>query len=128
MPPSSPTNWPDAVQVLKRFYEEYEHTRDVPTAIVEAMRHVGPVMIGAGLVAALSFCSLATFDLASIRTFGLLTAFGIVSALVIEPMCMVPAPETGGHWDATSAPASLDVGSGVGLQAKAKKHAENKER
>jgi predicted RND superfamily exporter protein len=73
-----------AVQVLKRFYEEFDHTEDVPTAIVEAMRRVGPVMLAAGLVAALSFCSLATFSLASIRTFGLLTAFGIVSALVIE--------------------------------------------
>src|SRR6185369_8253655 len=87
-----------AVQVLKRFYEEYDRTQDVPTAIVEAMRHVGPVMIGAGLVAALSFCSLATFDLASIRTFGLLTAFGIASALVIELFgipalrAMLPAP------------------------------------
>ena len=73
-----------AVQVLKRFYEEYDRTPDLQTAIVEAMRRVGPVMLAAGLVAALSFCSLATFDLASIRTFGLLTAFGIVSALVIE--------------------------------------------
>ncbi len=73
-----------AVQVLKRFYEEFDRTDDVPTAIVEAMRRVGPVMLAAGLVAALSFCSLATFSLASIRTFGLLTAFGIVSALVIE--------------------------------------------
>jgi predicted RND superfamily exporter protein len=73
-----------AVQVLKRFYEEFDRTEDVHTAIVEAMRRVGPVMLAAGLVAALSFCSLATFSLASIRTFGLLTAFGIVSALVIE--------------------------------------------
>jgi predicted RND superfamily exporter protein len=73
-----------AVQVLKRFYEEFDRTNDVPTALVEAMRRVGPVMLAAGLVAALSFCSLATFSLASIRTFGLLTAFGIVSALVIE--------------------------------------------
>jgi hypothetical protein len=73
-----------AVQVLKRFYEEYDRTQDVHQAIVDAMRRVGPVMLAAGLVAALSFCSLATFDLASIRTFGLLTAFGITSALVIE--------------------------------------------
>lgn len=89
-----------AVQVLKRFYEEYDRTRDVRTALVEAMRRVGPVMLAAGLVAALSFCSLATFDLASIRTFGLLTAFGIVSALVIELFgipalrAMLPAPAT----------------------------------
>jgi hypothetical protein len=87
-----------AVQVLKRFYEEYDHTNDLETAIVETMRRVGPVMLAAGLVAALSFCSLATFDLASIRTFGLLTAFGIVSALVIELFgipalrAMLPAP------------------------------------
>ncbi|MGH7893926.1 MAG: efflux RND transporter permease subunit, partial [Candidatus Binatia bacterium] len=73
-----------AVQVLKRFYEEYDRTHDLDEAIVEAMRRVGPVMLAAGLVAALSFCSLATFALASIRTFGLLTAFGIASALVIE--------------------------------------------
>src|SRR6185436_13170433 len=87
-----------AVQVLKRFYEEYEHTGEVKSAIVEAMRRVGPVMLAAGVVAALSFCSLATFDLASIRTFGLLAAFGIVSALVIELFgipairAMLPAP------------------------------------
>ena len=56
--------------MLKRFYEEYERTQDVHRAIVDAMRQVGPVMLAAGLVAALSFCSLATFDLASIRTFG----------------------------------------------------------
>jgi predicted RND superfamily exporter protein len=88
-----------AVQVLKRFYEEYERTDDLNEAIVAAMRRVGPVMLAAGLVAALSFCSLATFDLASIRTFGLLTAFGIVSALVIELFgipalrAMLPAPK-----------------------------------
>jgi hypothetical protein len=87
-----------AVQVLKRFYEEYENCHDVQQAIVDAMRQVGPVMLAAGLVAALSFCSLATFDLASIRTFGLLTAFGIASALVIELFgipalrAMLPAP------------------------------------
>jgi predicted RND superfamily exporter protein len=87
-----------AVQVLKRFYEEYDRTRDLHGAIIEAMRRVGPVMVGAGTVAALSFCSLATFDLASIRTFGLLTAFGIASALVIELFgipalrAMLPAP------------------------------------
>jgi predicted RND superfamily exporter protein len=87
-----------AVQVLKRFYEEYDRTNDLETAIVDTMRNVGPVMLAAGLVAALSFCSLATFHLASIRTFGLLTAFGIVSALVIELFgipalrAMLPAP------------------------------------
>jgi predicted RND superfamily exporter protein len=79
-----------AVQVLKRFYEEYERKRDVEEAIVEALGRVGPVMVAAGMVATLSFCSLATFDLATIRTFGLLTGFGIFSALVIE-LTVIPA-------------------------------------
>src|SRR5262249_3667523 len=47
-----------AVQVLKRFYEEYERTPDVETAIVASLAHVGPVMLAAGSVAAVSFCSL----------------------------------------------------------------------
>src|SRR6185503_13508518 len=38
----------------------------------------------------LSFCSLATFRTATIRTFGLFTGFGIISALVIE-LTIIPA-------------------------------------
>jgi uncharacterized protein len=79
-----------AVQILKRFYEELERTRDVPTAIVDSLAKVGPVMIAAGAVAALSFLSLATFRTATIRIFGLFTAFGIVSALIIE-LTVIPA-------------------------------------
>jgi hypothetical protein len=79
-----------AVQVLKRFYEEYERTSDLEEAIVTSLARVGPVMLAAGTIAALSFCSLATFRTASIRTFGLFTGFGILSALVIE-LTMIPA-------------------------------------
>jgi len=78
-----------AVQILKRFYEEYQRTDDVDEAIVASLAHVGPVMISAATVAALSFASLVTFRTATIRTFGLFTAFGIVSALVIE-MTIIP--------------------------------------
>jgi predicted RND superfamily exporter protein len=79
-----------AVQILKRFYEEFDRSGDVETAIVESLAHVGPVMLAAGTIAALSFCSLATFRTATIRTFGLFTGFGILSALVIE-LTMIPA-------------------------------------
>src|SRR2546426_2165501 len=79
-----------AVQVLKRFYEEFDRTHDVEAAITESLARVGPVMIAAGFVAALSFCSLVTFRTATIRTFGLFTGFGILSALVIE-MTVIPA-------------------------------------
>jgi predicted RND superfamily exporter protein len=78
-----------AVQVLKRFYEEYEKTPVVDEAIVACMSRVGPVMVGAGLVATLSFWSLVTFQTASIRTFGLFAGLGILSALAIE-MTLIP--------------------------------------
>ena len=79
-----------AVQILKRFYEEYERSGDVERAIADSLARVGPVMLAAGTIAALSFCSLATFRTATIRTFGLFTGFGIVSALVIE-LTIIPA-------------------------------------
>src|SRR6266446_1658492 len=79
-----------AVQVLKRFYEEFDRTHDVEAAIAESLARVGPVMIAAGMIAALSFCSLVTFRTATIRTFGLFTGFGILSALVIE-LTIIPA-------------------------------------
>lgn len=79
-----------AVQVLKRFYEEYDRLGELDGAIVACLVRVGPVMMAAGLVAALSFCSLVTFGTATIRTFGLFTGLGILSAMVIE-MTMIPA-------------------------------------
>src|SRR5213080_2511117 len=79
-----------AVHVLKRFYEEFDRTHDVEAAIAESLARVGPVMIAAGTIAALSFCSLVTFRTATIRTFGLFTGFGILSALVIE-LTVIPA-------------------------------------
>src|SRR5437773_11928682 len=79
-----------AVQVLKRFYEEFERSGDVGEAIVTSLGRVGPVMIAAGTIAALSFCSLVSFQTATIRTFGLFTGFGILSALVIE-LTIIPA-------------------------------------
>lgn len=79
-----------AVQILKRFYEEFHRIGDVDDAIVVSLARVGPVMLSAGLVAALSFSSLVTFQTATIRTFGLFTAFGIAAALLIE-MTIIPA-------------------------------------
>jgi uncharacterized protein len=79
-----------AVQVLKRFYEEYDRRHDVEAAISESLARVGPVMLAAGMIAALSFCSLVTFRTATIRTFGLFTGFGILSALAIE-LTIIPA-------------------------------------
>lgn len=88
-----------AVQILKRYYEEYR-TAIAKTgadaraaneqAIIASLAAVGPVMIAAGFTAAASFSSLMLFDVETIRTFGLFTALGIVSALLIE-LTFIPA-------------------------------------
>jgi predicted RND superfamily exporter protein/outer membrane lipoprotein-sorting protein len=89
-----------AVQILKRYYEEYDRAtlanpNDVPSeanerAIVDSLTMVAPVMLTAGLVAALGFFSLITFDVATIRTFGIFTGLGILAALLIE-LTFIPA-------------------------------------
>ena len=89
-----------AVQILKRYYEEYErlcqaHPNDPlyslnDRAIVQSLTKVAPVMLTAGLVAALGFFSLMTFQITNIRTFGLFTGLGILSALLIE-LTFIPA-------------------------------------
>lgn len=79
-----------AVQILKRYYEEFAICGDNREAVVRSAVAVTPVMLTAGLIATAGFASLVTFDVASVRTFGLLLASGIFSALVIE-MTFTPA-------------------------------------
>ncbi len=88
-----------AVQLLKRYYEEYHHMRDTTSltpkeanhaAVVSSVTKVGPVMLTAGGIAALGFFSLIVFEIVSVRTFGLFTGIGILSALIIE-MTFMPA-------------------------------------
>lgn len=87
-----------AVQILKRYYEEYSISGNNDQAIIRAVSAVGPVALTAGLIASAGFASLITFDVTSVRVFGLLLASGIVSSLVIEmtftPACrsLLPAP------------------------------------
>src|SRR5581483_9222654 len=88
-----------AVQILKRYYEEYHRlslkSKLTPheaneAAVVESVSRIGAVMLPAGLVAALGFFSLFVFKLTVIRTFGIFTGIGILSALVLE-MTFIPA-------------------------------------
>ncbi|MBI4590588.1 MAG: outer membrane lipoprotein-sorting protein [Candidatus Rokubacteria bacterium] len=88
-----------AVQILKRYYEEYHRLQGdaaLPPreanrlAVVESVTRIGPVMLTAGLVAALGFLSLVVFDIRTIRTFGVFTGLGILSALILE-MTLIPA-------------------------------------
>lgn len=82
-----------AVQMLKRYYEEYDRLRADPcidarsasrAAVVASMVRVGPVMMGACLIAALSFLSLIVFDIQAIRTFGVFCCLGILAIVVVE--------------------------------------------
>lgn len=88
-----------AVQLLKRYYEEYEGLRAAGTlspeaanreAVLRSVVGVGPVMMIAGGVAALGFFSLMVFKIETIRTFGLFTGVGILSAVVLE-LSFIPA-------------------------------------
>ena len=88
-----------AVQLLKRYYEEYYRLRDTTTlspkvannqAVIASLVRVGPVMIAAGAVASLGFFSLVVFQISTIRTFGIFTGIGILAALILE-MTFIPA-------------------------------------
>jgi len=89
-----------AVQILKRYYEEYAklkagHQDDNPKelnrkAVLNAMVKVGPVMLVACTVASLGFFSLTVFEIKAIRTFGIMTGVGILSAMVLE-LTFIPA-------------------------------------
>lgn len=89
-----------AVQILKRYYEEYSNLREAQPhedpkrrnlqAVLNTLVRVGPVMIAACIVAALGFFSLVIFEIKAIRTFGLMTGAGILSALVLE-VTFIPA-------------------------------------
>ena len=88
-----------AVQLLKRYYEEYAKLLGAGAevssatnreAVLRSMTSVGPVMIVAGGVAALGLLSLTVFAIPTIRTFGIFTGMGILSAVLLE-MTFIPA-------------------------------------
>ncbi len=102
-----------AVQVLKRYYEEFaDQSQRHPQldrrtashlAVVNSLTKIGPVMVIAGSVAAMGFLSLMFFDVSTIRIFGLFSAFGILSALILE-LTLIPAVRA-----CLSPPSSLEL-------------------
>lgn len=88
-----------AVQMLKRYYEEYFLLRKTTglsfrdannQAVISSLVNVGPVMIVAGTVASMGFFSLTIFEISTVRTFGIFTGIGILATLILE-MTFIPA-------------------------------------
>ncbi len=79
-----------SAQMLKRYVEEVARTGDNRAAVIESTVKMGPVMIAAGLTAALGFASLALFGVRAVANLGLSCAYGIASAVLLE-MTFIPA-------------------------------------
>lgn len=87
-----------AIQILKRYYEEYNKLLaggldDVSAnreAVVQSIVRVGPVMAVAGAIAAITLFSLAGARISMIQHFGIFAGFGVLAAMIIE-MTVIPA-------------------------------------
>jgi hydrophobe/amphiphile efflux-3 (HAE3) family protein len=79
-----------SVQILKRYYEDYGRLHNSEQAIIESFSKIGPVMLTAGSIAVMSFLALTAFPTLTIRVFGIFTAIGILSAMLLE-MTFIPA-------------------------------------
>jgi len=86
-----------AIQILKRYYEEYakqlaagvEPKEASRASVIESMARVGPVMMVAGLIAVITFLSLASTGIPMVQHFGILAGCGVLATMVIE-MTVIP--------------------------------------
>lgn len=87
-----------AIQILKRYYEEFHRLRSAGSdpreanrgAVVESVVRVGPVMVTAGLIAAITFFSLAGTGIPMVQHFGVFAGGGVLAAMILE-MTVIPA-------------------------------------
>jgi len=88
-----------AIQILKRYYEEYYRLRSTGrlepraanrAAVVESLQRVGPVMLTAGLIATLTFYSLAVTGIPMVQHFGIFAGSGVLAAMILE-FTLIPA-------------------------------------
>ena len=87
-----------AIQILKRYYEEYSRLRASGMApheanreaVIESIVRVGPVMIVAGLIAVITFLSLAGTGIPMVQHFGVFAGCGVLATMIIE-MTVIPA-------------------------------------
>ncbi|HKS07660.1 MAG TPA: MMPL family transporter [Gemmatimonadaceae bacterium] len=90
-----------AIQILKRYYEEYSAALArgvIPKvanreAVIESIARVGPVMVVAGLIAVITFLSLVGTGIPMVQHFGVFAGFGVLATMVLE-MTVIPALRT----------------------------------
>ena len=86
------------IQILKRYYEEYHRLRGEQlapreanrAAVVESLVRIGPVMLTAGLIATITFYSLAATGIAMVKHFGVFAGSGVLGAMALE-LTLIPA-------------------------------------
>jgi uncharacterized protein len=87
-----------AIQILKRYYEEYARLRADGVdphianerAVIESIVRVGPVMVVAGLIAVVTFFSLVGTGIPMVQHFGVFAGCGVLATMLIE-MTVIPA-------------------------------------
>jgi len=78
------------IHAINGYYESLIETHDKQQALILTMSHVGKAILMAGLTTIIGFGSLATSQVSQVRQFGLFTAFGVSSALVLS-IIFIPA-------------------------------------
>jgi len=73
-----------AIHLLARFYEDQYHGLDKKQAVSESILNVGIAIVMAGFTTIAGFSSLGFSQLPIIKDFGLLTASGILIALIVS--------------------------------------------
>jgi predicted RND superfamily exporter protein len=79
-----------SIQIISRFYEEFLKVEDRAKAVRLTLRGISKAALIAVLTDAAGFATLIIFPLRSIRGFGLITGFGLISILVTS-LTFIPA-------------------------------------
>lgn len=78
------------IHAINGYYESLLDSHDKQEALILAMSHVGKAILMAGLTTIVGFGSLATSQVSQVKQFGVFTAFGVASALVLS-IIFIPA-------------------------------------
>jgi len=81
-----------AIQILKRYYEEYGRLQTEGfgdqqanrQAVIESIVRVGPVMVVAGCIAVITFLSLVSTGIPMVQHFGVFAGCGVLATMLLE--------------------------------------------